>query len=318
MPNMIPNIEPLGIRPQFQRIKPYLKSYKRGFDEPEYQRKLANLQRYAAEGEGFAYGTFSDGKPIEFRFSSAFLELVGVYWVTRWHAVQAALGGAADWHAQWQRSAAYGYWAYRMDLEKGRDRTPRSLKNMVSSLADCLVLGWQEWAVDLARRVLDGLDRKGVFFNGQTQMFSDYQERAHPRTQVFVLRLIADWQGWPQRDWPKWAFDEPIFNALVEHWRTPDANALQPLLIAACDRHTHESRSGGSAKYDIESDGFWYDPFEVLAVMKLRQLLGLENPVVDHLLMNTPLGKLPEPVAPYSDALLEGVIARVRLTNPDF
>src|SRR5581483_9949146 len=169
-----------------------------------------------------------------------------------------------------------------------------------------------------ARRVLHGFDRKGVFYNNRTQMFADYHERAHLRTQTFVLRLIADWQGWPQHAWPKWVFDEPIFNALIEHWRTPDASALQPLLIAACDRHTHESRSGGTAKHDIEDDAFWYDPFEVLTVTKLRQLQGLENPDVDHLLMSTPLGKLPDPVAPYSDALLEGVLARVRSTHPDF
>jgi hypothetical protein len=317
VPSVIPSIAPMGIRPQFQRIKPYLKSYTRGFDEAEYQRKLANLQRYAAEGEGFVYSAYK-GDPLKFDFSTAFLETIGVYWVTRWLAIQGALGGAVDWHTTWQRSVAYGYWGYRMDLDKARDRVPRSIRNMVFSLADCLVLGWQEWALDLAQRVLHGLDRKGVFFNDGKQVFSDYNERHHPRTQIFVLRLIADWQGWPQRAWAKWAFEEPIFNALLEHWRTPDANALQPLLLAACDRHTHESRSGGSANFDIEKEGFWYDPFEVLAVMKLRQLQGLENPVVDHLLMNTPLGKLPEPVPPYSDALLEGVIARVRLTHPEF
>jgi hypothetical protein len=53
-------------------------------------------------------------------------------------------------------------------------------------------------------------------------------------------------------------------------------------------------------------------------VLKLRQLHGLENPVLDHLLMNTPLGKLPDPAPLYTDELLEGVIARVRMTYPDF
>ena len=143
MPTVIPSITPMGIRPQFKRIKPYLKSYTRGFDEPNYQSKLANLQRYAAEGEGFAYGAYK-GEPIRFTYSAAFLETIGVYWVARWLAVQGALGGTVDWYAQWQRSAAYGYWGYRMDLEKDRDRVPRSFVNMVVSVADCLVLGWQD------------------------------------------------------------------------------------------------------------------------------------------------------------------------------
>jgi hypothetical protein len=308
MPNVIPVIEPMGIRPQFKRVKAYMKAYTRGFDDPEYERKLANLQRYAAEGAGFVYSEYG-GIKLEFDLPAAFLEMIGVYWVARWQAVQGALGGAPDWPAPWQRSAAYGYWAQRMDLEK--QRGPRFLKNMVGILADCLVLGWQDWAIDLAQRIYRGLDHEDIFV--------DAHERAHPRTQIFVLRLIADWQGWPQRDWQKWALDEPIFNALIQHWRTPDANALKPLLIAACDRHTHESRSNsGSTEYDIDVDGFWYDPFEVLTVMKLRQLQGLENPVIDHMLMDTPLGKLPEPIPHYSDALLEGVIARVRATHPGF
>jgi hypothetical protein len=52
--------------------------------------------------------------------------------------------------------------------------------------------------------------------------------------------------------------------------------------------------------------------------MKLRQLEGLQNPVIDHVLMETPLGKLPPPVPAFSDSLLDGVLARVRLTRPDF
>ena len=307
MPNVIPSIEPMGIRPQFKRVKPYLESYRRGFDETKYQRKLANLRRYAEEGPGFVYGEY-EGDPLVFDSATAFLELIGVYWVTRWLAIQAALGGALDWHLQWQRAVAYGHWAYRMEF--AHEGAVRTFKNIVGNVADCLVLGWQNLATELARRTYRGLDVERFFF--------DYDEETHPRTQAFVLRLVADWQEWPQRKWQKWVFDEPIFNTLIEHWRTPDPNALRPLLLAACDRHTHESKPGGSASSnDISNDAFSYDPFEVLAVMKLRQLQGLPNPVVDHLLMNTVLGKLPQPVTPYSDALLEGVIAKALLEHPD-
>ena len=277
MPNVIPSIEPMGIRPQFKRVKPYLESYKRGFDETEYQRKLANLQRFAAEGAGFVYDEY-EGDPLVFDTATAFLELIGVYWVTRWLAIQAALGGKSDWYPQWQRSAAFGYWAYRMEF--AHEGAIRTFKNIVGHLGDCLVLGWQDWATDLAQRTYHGLDKESFFF--------DYNEETHPRTQAFVLRLVADWQEWPQRKWQKWVFDEPIFNALIDHWRIPDPNALQTLLLAACDRHTHESKPGTSASSDdFSNTAFWYDPFEVLAVMKLRQLHGLPNPLVDHLLMNT-------------------------------
>ena len=195
MPNVIPTIEPMGVRPQFKRVKAYLKSYSRGFHEEEYQRKLRNLQRYAAEGEGFVYGQGGfTGKPLQFSFPTAFVELIGVYWVTRWFAVQGALGGEPDWHIQWRRSVAYGYWAHRMVLEIHKGTI--SLKNITCNAANCLVLGWKNWAMDLAQRVYREIDNKDLFF--------EYDEGIHPRTQTFVLRLIADWQGWSPRDWEKW------------------------------------------------------------------------------------------------------------------
>jgi hypothetical protein len=269
------------------------------------------LQRYATEGEGFVFGTNRlTGDPMKFGLSSAFLEMMKFYWTARWAAVQGALRGTPDWSREWQRSAAYGYWGYRMNFH--RRIGPFFARNMLYVVADCFVLGWQPAAIDLAQRVYCALDRK--------DFFADDNDRWSPRTQFFVLRLIADWQGWSARNWDPWVVQEPLFNALLAHWRTPDASALLPLLIAACDRHTHESRSGGSgsSSYDIADDSYWYQPFEVLSVMKLRQLEGLDNPVVGHPLMKTPLGEIPEPTAPYSDALLEGVIARVRATYPDY
>ena len=320
MSNVIPTIQPLGISPKFPRVKAFLKSYRRGVSEEAYQDSLATLQRYASEGEGFVDGEFA-GEPLYFGFSDIFFEMNVVYSVMQWSAVRAALAETAGWHQEWRRAVAYGYWAYRVELEKERDRSSRCLRNTMGNVADCLVLGWEDWAVDLAQRVYRGLDAKGVFgmFDNVNLMFFDYSAGSHPRTQIFVLRLIADWKGWPQRNWEKWVFDEPIFTALLEHWRTPDGEALKSLLVAACDRHTHESRSGTQTKnYDIQSAGYYYNPFEVLVVMRLRQLAGLENPIVKHVLMGTPLGKLPEPAPLYGDALLEAVLARVRSTHPAY
>jgi hypothetical protein len=115
------------------------------------------------------------------------------------------------------------------------------------NVANCLVLGWQDWALDLAQLALWGIDNNA---------FLDAGKSYHRRIQFFILRLIADWQGWPVRNWPKWATDEPLYNALITHWRTPNPDDLTPLLLAACDRHTHECRySSGAASYDVEKGG---------------------------------------------------------------
>jgi hypothetical protein len=44
------------------------------------------------------------------------------------------------------------------------------------------------------------------------------RRRAWRRTQYFLLRLIADWQGWPAPKLPRQADDEPLFAALPARW----------------------------------------------------------------------------------------------------
>jgi hypothetical protein len=308
MTKLLPIIERMGIRPQFQRVKPYLKSYICGFDDQEYQGMVEKLSRYIAEGE-FDYvpeiDPFGLGEE-HYDVYPAFHDLVGIYWTLRWRAVQAALGEEDDWQNQWQRSVAYGNMAYRVTKHSGN----MLLEGMTGNIADCLVLGWQERGIELAKLTNWGLENNRISDSGK-----DY----HYRTAYFVLRVIADQQGWPEKKWPDWALDEPLFNALIEHWRTPNPDDIAPLLLALCDRHTHESQRGnGSNSYDIETIGFWYDPYEILLVMKLRQMEGLENPVLDHLLMNTPLGKLPEPAPLYTDELLGGLAKRMKIIYPDF
>jgi hypothetical protein len=71
---------------------------------------------------------------------------------------------------------------------------------------------------------------------------------------------------------------ETLFAALLAQWQTPDADALAPLLLAACDRHTHQA----SKTDEPLKSGDTYYPFEVLAVLRLRLQRGLTNPLLEH------------------------------------
>jgi hypothetical protein len=111
----------------------------------------------------------------------------------------------------------------------------------------------------------------------------------------FILRILADYLEEPQITLIGEPLTEPIFNALFDLWREPDAGALVDVCLAACDFHTQRCA--------VEKDGDWHEftswlwsrtPIEILLLFKLRQLIGLPNPQLDHPLMNTPLGKLPE------------------------
>jgi hypothetical protein len=195
-----------------------------------------------------------------------------------------------DWLTLWRRSVAYDYWSCRMAAHCGGP-WDYWFDNIVATATDCLVLGWQKEAVSLFRQIREHLEQS---------RFRIFGEDGHS-TQYFLLRLACDWQGWPRR-----SNGEALFAALLAHWRTPDADALAPLMLALCDHHTHEA-----LKQNADLDATYY-PFETLAVLRLRMLHGLKNPALDHPLMCTPLGALPEVTKPYTDKLLESVLKQAR------
>jgi hypothetical protein len=208
------------------------------------------------------------------------------------------------WQTVWQRSVAYYYWACHIKTITQQGVWDR----LMATIANSLILGWHDYALSLSRRTRWAFEHQG---------FSMHRV-PHQRTQYFVLRLINDWQGWAEQKYPKQAYDEPLFNSLLEQWRAPNAADIAPLLLAACDRHTHESKHfSGKSSPDIASESMWYDPFEIHTVLYLRRLAGLENPALDHPLMTTALGPLPAAAPVYTDALLEAVLPRVKEECPD-
>jgi hypothetical protein len=214
-------------------------------------------------------------------------------------------GVGDDWQSVWQRSVAYYYWACHIKTITKLGVWARN----VATIANSLILGWHDYALSLSHRTRWAFENQGF----------SMRRIPHQRTQYFVLRLINDWQGWgDQNNYPKQAFDEPLFNALLERWRSPNLEDISTLLLAACDRHTHESKHFSNKRSpDIASESMWYDPFEIHTVLYLRRLAGLENPALDHPLMATTLGPLPAVAPVYTDALLEAVVARARQECPD-
>lgn len=205
-------------------------------------------------------------------------------------ALQHAVG--KDWQAVWRRAVAYNYWSCRMAAHSGGSHD-YWFDNVVNTAADCLVLGWEKEATGLFQQVREHLQ--------QNRFSGIVNDKKHP-TQYFLQRLVSDWQ-----DWPRQSDGEPLFAALLAHWRTPESDAVAPLLLALCDHHTHQA-----AKKDVDPGAIYY-PFETLAVLRLRVVHGLEIPPLEHPLMSTPLGALPEVTDPYTDELLERVLNQGRL-----
>jgi hypothetical protein len=130
---------------------------------------------------------------------------------------------------------------------------------------------------------------------------------------IFILRLLASHLD-ERAIRPKRRAEHPIFTALLDLWRRPATEKLRQVCLAACDLHTHQYKPGG----EFEHNAVWArTPIEILLLFKLRRLAGLPNPQLDHPLMNTPLGQLPEEVTFAPDDLMMRVRARMAKNGYD-
>jgi hypothetical protein len=305
-----------GVAAGFPKLGPYLKKLTFGFDSKNVQLRLDLIERLAREGLGFEFarGTHTLAYSMH-RFGD---DLWALFVSLRRDAMLLALGGQDGWEPGWRRAVTYGYWSLVMQMDARLELIEQNaatgewtwgapgLEWFGGVAGDCLALGWTDHARDLARRAR-WMDRM--------RGFPDGAEGYHRATQRFVLRLADD------VDDADGAADSgvgvPEFDALLANWRSASAADLAPLLLAACDRHTHQSRSTDTdTEFDLPFRAFWYDPYEILAVLRLRASAGLDNPALDHPLMNTPLGRLLPPSAPVLDEVLAAAVARVRPNDP--
>lgn len=318
--NDLIHIDRAGIRSQFPKVKSYLKAYFLGpakWDEKE----LMRLKRYA-KGDKFSFTYSPEFDHSAYTFSTACTDLGCISMAKYWHAIHGALKQEYGWRTYWQQAVAYAFWSDVMDIkwhfhsldEFNRGKRPQRLKTIFLDtlgwhIADCLILGWTDLAIHLSKLAYQAMDND--LFNDAGDAFG------RRRTQHFILRLISDWQGWNICPIAKCAHDEPLFNLLINHWREPNVDKLVPLLLAVCDRHTHQAHFDTSREFfDLGHYEQFYDPYEILSVFRLRELIGLSNPVLDHPLMKTPLAQLPPVSEPYVDELLTGILSHARQEFP--
>lgn len=124
----------------------------------------------------------------------------------------------------------------------------------------------------------------------------------------FILDLYASWKGVSLSLDKFKAKRAAAYDNLLSVWRTEDLGVLMPALLAACDYHVERSRSLTDDEY-FEFD--WHldriHPAEILALLRLRQSLGLTVPEIDHPVMATPIAMLGETIPFGEDQMLQKV-----------
>ena len=189
-------------------------------------------------------------------------------------------------------------------------RTHGFVDDATNILAAALSLGWNAVGVRFGEWLLWGAV-KGYFTDTRAIFRNCFP--------WFCLRLFADWQDIQVEQWPEHPFPAPEYDAVLAHWHDPDPSKLGEILLAVCDRHTHEcfKWSDKPDKHgDFVNDVYWGWPIEVHMVFRIREDRGLPIPRVDHPLMQTALGAYLPPVPIPSDELLDRITAMAIQTYP--
>lgn len=206
------------------------------------------------------------------------------------------------------------FWHYNFRLIFPDHPQPLQLFNderATVGMAYAFILGWLDEALYQGYLAHAALNRK-------YQLVLPYEEE-HRRGHAFMLRLFANWRGDISHQWPSYGYDEPIYEGLLENWRNPDPEVITPWLIAACDRHTHQAgRTTSKTFYDFSDPALARTPIEILMVLRLRETVGLQNPAIDHPLLEAPFDRLPEPQPKFEpDELMKGTLTRAREDWPE-
>ena len=145
-----------------------------------------------------------------------------------------------------------------------------------------------------------------------------FKELGESPCRFFILQLMTVYLGEPLLPFLGRTLSYPTYMQLLNAWRTPDLNELTPLCLTVCDLHTHHVFNQPDGLPGDFDDFLWRNtPIEILLLFKLRQLIGLENPVLDHPLMNTVLGVLPEEKPFEPDELINRLRARMETDGYD-
>jgi len=186
---------------------------------------------------------------------------------------------------------------------------------------------WEPAATAMAAAFVVGVTTEGsrlgllIFaaLNHDHQLVLSYHDK-HRKAQAFMLRLFADWHGGIAHSWPANVLDEPCYEGILAHWRDLDPDILARHLHDACERHARQAKWDTSTKfYDFGDETSMRTPLEILLVFRLRELIGLDSPAVEHELMAPPFDRLPAtPVTWNAPPLYDAVMRRLRRDWPNF
>ncbi len=147
-------------------------------------------------------------------------------------------------------------------------------------LAKALALGLIDEGEAIGRDSFVGLNEGWFYGIGQTSLTP------------FVMKAFARWKNLSLP--PEFSFELPeAYEELVLEL-TSGPDQIRAALVNVCDYHLSRSKDDTDDEtYEFSNLVYAVYPVEILFVFRIREILGLVNPEVDHPLLSSPLGKLP-------------------------
>ncbi|MUZ74914.1 hypothetical protein GOZ90_19685 [Agrobacterium vitis] len=180
-------------------------------------------------------------------------------------------------------------------------------------LAQVLATGWKDEAELIARLGFKELNRlmdRGISYG---------------RMSWFMLELTKDWLNADvslDSDFRQHEVEDlGVWDKLLDGWKEPNERKFDALMSEMADYHLSQSKDAGMSEtewYEFEDMSYWLFPVELLAVLRLREWVGIGNPTLSHPIFSvTPIGSLyPSPEWP-KDEVLDTAEAKFRSIYPD-
>lgn len=218
---------------------------------------------------------------------------------------------SANWLDPYTSATSYRYHSLLIQLQV-HIGVP-SLNQLMVTVSQCVLLGWLEEAKLLTSHTI-------VLYR-QKQFFDVAGPFSQPLLHWFT-RICFAYHGLEFNEWgngrvrsaddpykPGECLGEPVLNKLLENWKVRDLTQLQDELVWVCDYYTYRASEEGMEFHNEPFNSYF--PLLIFAWFRLRASLGLENPKIDHPLMQTQPA-LPAPKSLVKDDLLEAVLHRLQ------
>jgi len=274
---------------------------------PAYAANRVAMQTYADGGNPFREYDDNDVPCLP-----PFAELVArnVLWGAEHEhqrlAILSMFGSRTDasWRSELQKSVTYRFWRIWVQMLA---RGAVDFGEVALLVADCLSLGFEAQAKWLAIVLQDSFARGKVESADGLPLFH------------WIVRIVFDHFGLDAgivgsragEDLPGTLIEQRLAALAL----TADLSNASEALIWLCDFYTHRTQYAERPAPPTEFGNHWVParyPSVILAWFRVRELSGLENPAIDHVLMKPRYSKLLPALPFYSDDVLDGIIARLR------